>query len=199
MLRASLHLGAFCLSLLTASSAAATPVAFNGHSYDLITFSGSWTGARDDAALRTYFGESGYLVTITSVAENDFLLATFDSSYDSFAWIGASDAAVEGEWRWVVGPEAGVQFSQVAVPTPPFNFANWGPVEPNNDFNEDYAGFNLGPTSAAGTAPGEWGDTKATTGLGVYLVEYDAVPEPGTAAMLSFGLLGLVGFRRRAA
>ena len=51
-----------------------------------------------------------------------------------------------------------MQFSQGAVPTAPFNFANWGALEPNNFENEDGAVFNLGPI-AAGTDTGEWGDT----------------------------------------
>ena len=81
------------------------------------------------------------------------------------------------EWRWVVGPEAGTQFSQGATPTPPFNFANWGPVEPNNDANEDFAVFNLGPTSPAGTGPGEWGDTKASAGnVSSYLIDVPRRP-----------------------
>lgn len=176
------------------SRAAATPVAFSGHSYDLIPFSGTWDQALTDAAAQLFLGEAGYLVAITSAAENDFLLSTFDDSLDSFAWIGASDGAVEGEWRWAAGPEAGVQFSAGPTPTLPFNYANWGPVEPNNDGNEDVAGFNLGPTSAAGTGPGEWGDTKATTGLSAYLIEFNVVPEPSTGTLLSLGL-AFFGYR----
>jgi len=178
--------------LLQASRAAAMPVAFGVHSYDLVAFSGTWDQASADAAVQTFLGEAGYLVTITSAAENDFLLSTFDGSLDSFAWIGASDTTVEGEWRWVVGPEAGTQFSSGATPTLPFDYANWGPVEPNNDGNEDVAGFNLGPTSAAGTGPGEWGDTKVTTALNAYLVEFNVVPEPSSWLLLmsAVGLLG---------
>lgn len=180
------------LSLLSASRATALPVAFAGHSYDLISFSGTWADARDDAALRMFLGEAGYLVTITSPAENAFLLSTFDSRSDSFAWIGGSDEAVEGQWRWVVGPEGGTQFSQGATPTLPFNFANWGPVEPNNDANEDFAAFNLGSTSLAGTAPGQWGDSKASAGnVDVYLIEFNVVPEPSTGLLFFLGLASL--------
>ncbi len=189
MLRLASTCSVIILSLLLANTAIALPIAFAGHSYDLISFSGTWADARDDAALQTFLGDAGYLVTITSSAENAFLLSTFDSGSDSFAWIGASDESVEGQWRWVVGPEAGTQFSQGATPTAPFNFANWGPVEPNNDGNEDFAVFNLGFTSGAGTAPGEWGDTKAdAAGVSHYLVEYNVVPEPSTGLLLALGL-----------
>ena len=63
--------------LVLAHSAAATPVAFGGHSYDLVLSSGTWAEARSDAAQQTFVGESGYLVTITSAAESAFLFATF--------------------------------------------------------------------------------------------------------------------------
>ena len=57
-------------------------------------------------------GRPGHLATITLAAENSFILAQFALA-SSEAWIGASDAAVEGQWRWVVGPEAGTQVVEV--------------------------------------------------------------------------------------
>lgn len=56
-------------------------------------------------------------------------------------WIGASDAATEGEWRWVSDPEVGEQFwlgagngSSVAR-----RFNNWATGEPHDAGGEDYA------------------------------------------------------------
>jgi hypothetical protein len=59
-------------------------------------------------------------------------------------------------WQWVVGPEAGIQFSNFATPTVPFNYANWGGIEPNNNLpGEDFAIFNIGTAFANGLiAPG---------------------------------------------
>ena len=48
-----------------------------------------------------YHGLQGYLATITSAEENAFI----QSKTNGVGWIGASDHAVEGEWRWVTGPE----------------------------------------------------------------------------------------------
>jgi len=48
-----------------------------------------------------YYGLRGYLATITSQVENDFI----KGKTKGVGWIGASDAAVEGDWRWVTGPE----------------------------------------------------------------------------------------------
>jgi len=56
----------------------------------------SWTTARDNCAsigLR--------LVRVDTVGENQYLLANTDGT--AGYWLGASDSAVEGEWRWVDG------------------------------------------------------------------------------------------------
>lgn len=172
----------------------------NGHFYELFRTSVSWTDARDAAAAMAFMGDTGYLATITSLEENNFLVSTFDLSStagvdpnNAFAWIGASDMDSEGDWRWVVGPEAGIQFYDKAtdLPTSPFNFAPWGILEPNNAGGiEDFAAVNLGLTqTGSGTLRGEWGDTAGNV-VG-YIVEY-SVPEPGTAVILmGLGVLGL--------
>lgn len=75
-----------------------------GHFYRYIDKVGtSWNSAKAEAesAAMIYYGLKGYLATITSAAENDFIkLKT-----KGVGWIGATDVAQEGEWRWVTGPE----------------------------------------------------------------------------------------------
>ena len=144
------------------------------HYYEYIPALGiTWTAARDAAALRTFYGLQGYLATLT-VAEESELLGKQSSGA---GWIGASDEAVEGEWRWVTGPEAGTLFwtgTATGSVTAPFNYANWNTGEPNNSGNEDYAHIN-----APGTGfDGSWNDL-SNTGAGSgnyqpkgYLVEY---------------------------
>lgn len=80
-------------------------------------------------------GVTGHLSNITSQAENDFVHAMAPVN----AWLGGGDGAVEGEWRWLVGPEAGQQFWQGGVggSTVGGSYANWGGGEPNNSGNED--------------------------------------------------------------
>jgi len=72
------------------------------HFYKYIAQNGiTWLAAKAAAEASNYFGLQGYLATITSAEENLFIsLKTLGTG-----WIGASDAAVEGEWRWVTGPE----------------------------------------------------------------------------------------------
>jgi hypothetical protein len=187
------------LTLWTEVSAA--PVPFNGHTYELIlTNNINWTNAKNAAAVA-----GGYLVTITSAQENQFLVTTFDALFDNFVWIGASDSAAEGasetNWEWVVGPDAGLQFWQADPPEPATGregvpiagrFANWGAAEPDNFNDEDAAALNLGPLSLGGTANGQWGDTDLGTLLDGYIIERDlpvvaGVPEPSATIALLLG------------
>ncbi len=146
-----------------------------GHYYEFVADVGiTWTDARDAAALRTYFGLQGYLATLTSQAESDFS----GSQAQGVGWIGASDAATEGDWQWVTGPEAGTSFwsgTAGGATTPPYNFAFWNSGEPNQSGDEDYA--HITDPSVTST-PGSWNDL-SNTGAGSgpyqpqgYVVEY---------------------------
>ncbi|PRX53155.1 HYR domain-containing protein [Flagellimonas meridianipacifica] len=146
-----------------------------GHYYEFVPDIGiTWTDARDAAALRTYFGLQGYLATLTSQAEADFS----GSQAQGVGWIGASDAATEGDWQWVTGPEAGTTFwtgTAGGTTTPPFNFAFWNSGEPNQSGNEDYAHIT---DPSVTSSPGSWNDL-SNTGAGSgpyqpqgYVVEY---------------------------
>lgn len=73
-----------------------------GHFYQFISVPGiSWSDAKAISNAKLYHGLKGYLATIVSAEENSFI----QSKTNGVGWIGASDAAVEGEWRWVTGPE----------------------------------------------------------------------------------------------
>ena len=138
----------------------------NGHFYDFIEKDGiTWTDARDEAAQKSYLGRQGYLATITSAKENEFVAGKLKGQ----GWMGASDAGTDKEWYWVTGPEKGTLFfyqkgynasgdnacgNGPADNQPPGNpYANWANNEPNDaDTNdaetgagcageEDYAHF----------------------------------------------------------
>lgn len=152
-----------------------------GHYYEYVADLGiSWTAAQVAASNRRYFGLQGYLATLTSQEEADFS----GSQAQGVGWIGASDAATEGQWLWVTGPEAGTPFwSGLANGTtlPPTNFANWNGGEPNNSGNEDYAHIT-DPSVVRGGAPlGSWNDLPVGGGSGAYtpqgyVVEYGGMP-----------------------
>lgn len=96
---------------------------------------------------------NGYLANITSADENSFLYSKL--GFDS--WIGATDAASEGTWKWIGGPEAG----QTLV------YTNWNAGEPNNSGNEDYAEFY-----ATGAGAGRWNDLDGAGAL-AFIIEYN--------------------------
>ncbi|PIQ48252.1 MAG: hypothetical protein COW03_11055, partial [Cytophagales bacterium CG12_big_fil_rev_8_21_14_0_65_40_12] len=139
----------------------------NGHFYEFVSAPNiSWTAARDAAAARTYNGQQGYLVTITSAAENDFAFEKLDDQ----AWIGATDTQVENEWRWVTGPEAGTFFyNQSTRQAQNGAYTNWQANEPNNfGTGEDYAHFRN---------TGEWNDFPLNSNeIQGYIVEYGGMP-----------------------
>ena len=90
---------------------------YTKHYYQALTNNVSWYSALSLASAQSYRGLQGYLVTITSKTEDDFVNNSvvkpsaitgygFSSDYKSF-WIGASDEYVEGTWVWISGPESG--------------------------------------------------------------------------------------------
>ncbi|GEM_PF-2294580 len=140
----------------------------NGHFYEFVTAAGiSWTAARDAAAARTLFGMQGYLTTVTSAGENSFVVSKLVGQ----GWMGASDAVVEGDWRWVTGPEAGTPFWNDAGAGSPVGgeYNNWSSGEPNDwGSGEDYAHFLSG---------GAWNDFPLSLGsIAGYVVEYGGMP-----------------------
>ncbi|TAN46736.1 MAG: hypothetical protein EPN21_19640, partial [Methylococcaceae bacterium] len=140
----------------------------------------SWTDAKTAAALRSYNGMPGYLVTITSQAESDYIHTSLPNSD---AWIGASDhyteinaatsattyanqSTADGNWYWVTGPERGTKFSSGNVSPTTITYANWTGGEPNGtNGGEDY-----GQIYTSGT----WNDISNTNSRNAYLVEYSS-------------------------
>ena len=126
----------------------------------------TWTSAQTAAAASNYFGLQGYLVTISCAEENAF---AFNAIHQS-GWIGASDAASEGDWRWVTGPETGTAFFSGNGTTGGAvggKYNNWNSGEPNNSGGgENYAQF------LPGTTNGFWNDLANTTTVNGYYVEY---------------------------
>lgn len=105
----------------------------------------------------------GHLATIESATENAVVWSFADSltGGSDFFFLGGSDSAVEGEWRWVGGPSDGVQFWQGDMNGSPVggNYANWAASDPDDDGGE---GDVLMLTIYH--APGEWGDMPAHWG-----------------------------------
>ena len=145
------YIGSGSASTTLEASATPTGAAYNsdnGHYYEYVDpGDGSrltWTQARNASSLKTFNGLTGYLVTITSLTESNFVATKVPASMAS--WAGASDVAVEGEWKWVTGPEAGTQFwsgtgSGSGGSAVGGEFTNWSDAVEPNEFGvggEDY-------------------------------------------------------------
>jgi hypothetical protein len=139
-------------------------------------------------------GLSGHLATITSAQEQSFVEQLLDGvslpPIGDFPqiWIGGSDAAEEGKWNWVAGPEMGTPFWQCGPDGMPLDgaYSNWatlngiGRQPDDNDIDgEDFLSIEFNPIP--GEFPSDemyqWNDSDASrTGVG-YVVEYS--PEVG--------------------
>lgn len=68
-----------------------------GRYYEYVSTTTNWASAKTAAAAKTLFGMDGYLAHITTAAENEFIA---NETSASNIWIGATDAATEGDWKW---------------------------------------------------------------------------------------------------
>ena len=138
----------------------------NGHFYEYVNISATWTQAEAAASAKTYYGLQGYLPTITSAEENEFIKDKIPSNI-TWSWIGGSDNEVEATWKWITGPENNTTFYNQTTKES-FGYTNWYTAngEPNNKNNEDYLAININ---------GAWGDGDQTNGFG-YNVEYGGMP-----------------------
>jgi hypothetical protein len=134
----------------------------NGHVYQYVSGSITWDNAKLAAQGLSAYGANGYLATVTSTAENNFVKARLSGD----AWIGGSDSAVEGTWKWITGPETGTIFWQGTGSGGPIggNYANWNSGEPNQAGDEDCAETYI--------ADGTWNDLSCSTTVSGYVVEY---------------------------
>ncbi len=104
----------------------------NGHWYQRFDNTMSWHAAK---AFCEDIG--GYLATITSQGENDFVYNNLASHSPQWCWLGATDEEQEGVWKWVTGEPRG--------------YTNWAGNEPNNCSGiEDYLMIFAPPDSRRG-------------------------------------------------
>jgi len=129
-----------------------------------------WGQARLRAENSTYYNLSGYLATITSDAENDYVLDKIRDSGGNpiAAWFGGTDNsggesvlsnASENNWVWAGGPERNTVFFTDDGNSSNDAYVNWRNNEPNNCcvdmYNNDYDNSSLETNEHYPNAAGE--------------------------------------------
>ena len=180
------------LALGTSVAAHAAPIQWatgaggNGHWYELVASPNqlSWGTAEANANASSHQGAAGYLASITSTAENDWVFANIVKG--TSAWFGGTQTIPgnQSSWKWSNGESWG--------------FTAWDSGQPDNYAGGTQHTFYYDNATVGKLwhdAPDHWGGIPKA-----YVVEYAApVPEPETYAMMlvGLGLLGVVARRRK--
>jgi len=148
----------------------------NGHYYEVVVTGAfdKWYGAYQNALTRSHAGLRGHLATITSQAENDWLLAmmaTEGITQNHVFYLGAwNDGILDkntilGDWFWITGE--------------PWDFTDWAPGEPTLSYPlENCLSLLFGWQNGALTG---WNNLTFTYASNTgFIVEYDelSVSEP---------------------
>jgi len=140
----------------------------NGHQYYLLNSGLTWTQAEAEAQ-----SMNAHLVTIRSMAENQWIFQTFDGANKEL-WIGLHEVGAEGNFVWSSGE--------------PVVFTNWGPGEPNNMGgwgNEDSVHMRW-PGAVPSGLQGTWNDyPDSAKGDTIYFYGVvEVVPEPVSLSLM---------------
>lgn len=143
---------------------------FDGHHYQIVGGDWAkmtWRGAEQDAWGRCYNRKPGYLASIDSQEENDFLtnkmVAHGGYKYGDEAWIGGTDMASEGAFTWIDGYMGAKVFWQYGAPVSGM-YTSFKENEPNENGEED---------CLASDGNGHWNDQSCYKQLQYFFVEFD--------------------------
>jgi hypothetical protein len=153
--------------------------ATNGHFYRPISGTSSYTSAKNASATQTFKGQTGYLVTITSQDEQNFIGANVPGNN---IWIALSDRLQEGYWRVDAGPENGTLINIGNYNGNPQSgtYQNWCGGEPNDSGGEDYAVTKWGGGNCWNDLPDGAGWTSG------YVVEFGTWSNPQDATFTGY-------------
>jgi hypothetical protein len=112
----------------------------NKHFYRYVAGNVSYSTAKTNAATYSFKGKTGYMVTVTSESENNFINTNISGSN---VWLAITDVVTDGIWVIDAGPESGTVIkTQNGQLTGNIDgqYNNWCSGEPNGiNHSEDYA------------------------------------------------------------
>jgi len=131
-------------------------VTFNGHTYQRIDIETSWTSAKSYCE-----NIGGHLATVTSQQEDDFIYSVLVKPGKNNAWLGASDEAREGDWKWVTGEM--------------WTYKNWDTNQPDNYLGAEHYLHMYHSTYPIALYPSTWNDTliDGRNAIGSFICEWD--------------------------
>jgi len=135
----------------------------NGHYYEWVSSNLYWGNVEYYASQRTHEGLTGYLATVTSSGENDFI---WDRSKDNAritgdAYLGGQYVGNNRTWSWKTGPENGSWFWENNAAVAGW-YSNWQSQGRNGDSGS-------ADSLAIGWGAGVWDDTNSRKN---YITEY---------------------------
>ncbi len=165
----------------------------NGHYYQHVSVAYNpadhlyWEEAEAEAE-----AAGGYLATITSQEESDWIWNNLGGTALLHSWLGGfqppGSPEPAGNWQWVTGET--------------WQYTNWAPGEPNNLTSNDPNGENSLMLGRWSQYPNQWNDLDhhtinyAVDYASGYIIE-STVPEPSAIVLLYMGAGGLVFYAQR--
>eukprot|EP01062_Namystynia_karyoxenos_P053467 TRINITY_DN4329_c0_g1_i6.p1 TRINITY_DN4329_c0_g1~~TRINITY_DN4329_c0_g1_i6.p1 ORF type:complete len:1962 (+),score=79.74 TRINITY_DN4329_c0_g1_i6:70-5886(+) len=110
-----------------------------GHYFRYFTQGKSWMQAAEACQNITMLGYKGYLATVTSRSEHQFLVGLNAAHVPPtqqwpHAWLGGADNETEGEWTWQTGCEKDEVFWRNGTS---LTFTHWPEWEPNSFMGDE--------------------------------------------------------------
>ncbi len=168
-------------------AATVNPVGFfyngvNGHFYRPLTATAdrtTYTNARARSLQTTFKGQQGYLVTITSTSEEEFIRVNVPATN---VWFAATDEVVDGRWVIDAGPEKGTVMKTSNGQTAgniQGVYNNWCGGEPNgSNGSENYAVAKWNGAACWNDLSNNWNNP--------YVIEYGTWTNPDDATFTEF-------------
>ena len=153
----------------------------NDHWYAVIALTMQWIDHNALAPTLQQDGMNGYLATVTSPAEDDFIFSQVISGLDPNAiadefYLGGQ--LVDGSWDWLTGEQ--------------FAYQNWAPGEPSGHDAETI--LAMWGDSNPLPLPGKWNDAPPDTSTGNWHMIWSVIEwgEPDTSVYVPDTLVNLV-------